>query len=424
MIQTVCFFPRSIRLHPISIDSQTGFLYRKLMSSNNTPIIRLKPKREGPVYGGHPWVFSGAIATIKGNPADGDVVRVENSRGDFAGWGLFNSRSQIRVRMYSLQETERLDDGFWKKKIQQALNYRQSLPGEASGRLIFSEGDGLSGLTVDRYGDNLVVQFTSLALARRMDTILNIIEEALHPKGITLRTEQGIRQEEGLEIADGVLRGSPDDTVMISENGIEYEVNLATGQKTGFYHDQRENRLRVRDFASGRDCLDMCTYTGGFALNMARGGAKSVLGIDVSASALEIAERNATRNHLSGMSWRKADAFSILPELKNAGQTYDLIVLDPPKFTRSKGSETQAIRGYQSLNEMAMRILRPNGFLVTCSCSGRITREMFREIVQHAGLRAGRTPRIIEQRGASMDHPVNPSCPETEYLKCFILSVE
>ncbi len=394
------------------------------MSNNNTAIIRLKPRREGPVFGGHPWVFSGAIGSIRGNPIDGDEVRVETAKGDFAGWGLFNSHSQIRVRMYSLKNDVRLDDAFWQYKIRQALNYRKNLPGDISGRLIFSEGDGISGLTVDRYGDNLVVQFTSLALARRMDLILDILERELHPKGILLRTEQGIRQEEGLEITDGNLRGTPDDTVVIDENGIAFEVNLATGQKTGFYHDQRENRLRIRDFAHDKECLDVCTYTGGFALNMAYSGAKSVLGIDVSSGALDIAAQNAERNRLTGLFWQKADAFRILPELKSAGRQFDLIVLDPPKFTRSKGSESQAIRGYESLNEMAMRLLRPGGYLVTCSCSGRVTREMFREIVQHAGIRAGRTLRLVEQRGAAIDHPVNPSCPETEYLKCFILSVE
>jgi 23S rRNA (cytosine1962-C5)-methyltransferase len=386
-------------------------------------MIRLKPHREGPVLGGHPWLFSGAVATVRTHPADGETVRIENTDGAFVGWGLFNSRSQIRVRVYSLREEEPLTDEFWRNRIMKALDWRSRLP-EPANRMIASEADGLSGLTVDRYNDNLVVQFTALGLAQRREIILDALQEALCPKGMWLRTEQGIREEEGLEITDGVLRGEPDSTCVIRENGLDYEVNLAAGQKTGFYHDQRDNRLRAATFAKDRRCLDVCCYSGGFALNLARAGASGTIGVDASASALEIAARNAERNGLIRIEWRKGDAFSVLPSLREAGEKFGLIVLDPPKFTRSKGSEAQAIKGYASLNEMALRILEPGGILVTCSCSGRITREVFRETLNYAGQRAGRFLRLLEQRGASPDHPVNPACPETEYLKCFILQVD
>jgi 23S rRNA (cytosine1962-C5)-methyltransferase len=383
-------------------------------------MIRLKPHRDASVRAGHPWLFSGAIASVTDNPADGDTVRVEAADGTFLGWGLFNARSQIRVRVYSLREDELLTDGFFRCRIARAIGWRRSLFGDASGRIIASEGDGLSGLTVDRYNDTLVIQLTALGLAVRKDLLTQVLVDELHPRGIVLRTEQGIRAEEGLELNDGVLWGNPDETATISENGILFDVNLMTGQKTGFYHDQRDNRLRTRDFARGRNCLDMCTYTGGFALNMARAGAASVLGVDVSANALAIAATNAERNQLP-VEWRKGDAFTVFPALREEGKRFGLIVLDPPKFTRSKGAEAQALKGYLSLNELALGVLEPGGILFTCSCSGRITRESFREVLQRVARHSGRSLRILEQRGAGPDHPVDPACPESEYLKCFIV---
>lgn len=390
------------------------------MSAN----VVLKPKRETPILGGHPWIFSGAIATIAGHPQNGDMVRITDAENRFVGWGLYNRLSQIRVRVYSLNEAETPDDAFFVRRVHEAVSWRRELLGLGDGRWIFSEADGLSGLTVDRYGDNLAVQFTSLALAQHQEALLDALDAEFSPKGILLRTEQGILEEEGLELSDSVLRGTPDESLIITEHELSYRVNLATGQKTGYYFDQRDNRFRVRALAAGKDCLDVCCYTGGFALNLARGGARSVHALDVSAGALTLAQENAQQNGCDHVDFEKADAFEALPRYLREDLKFGLIVLDPPKFTRSKGSESQALRGYTVLNEQALRLLNPNGVLVTCSCSGRVTREMFRDLLQAAARRAGRMVRILEERGAAPDHPVYPGCPETEYLKCFILTAQ
>jgi 23S rRNA (cytosine1962-C5)-methyltransferase len=312
------------------------------------PVVRLRPGREGPSRGRHPWIFSGAVGSTHGDPADGDEVRVESSGGQFVCRGLWNSRSQIVVRGYRWEDLP-IDEPFLRHRIRSALEYRRllaragriPLPGadpSSALRLVFSEGDGLSGMTVDRYGEWLSVQFTSLALARRMDLLLDLLEEEVRPRGILLRTEKGIGEEEGLVLRDGLLRGEdPPAALELDEDGLRLRVDLRTGQKTGFYLDQRDNRRLAGSLAAGRTAADVCCYTGGFALSMARAGATSVVGVDASASALELAAANARANDLEArVTFQRSDALRWLREEGERGRRYDLVVLDPPRFARSR----------------------------------------------------------------------------------------
>ncbi len=392
------------------------------------PRILLKPRRARPFFGRHPWLFAGAIGRMEGHPADGDEVAVHAHDGTFIAWGLYNSHSQIRVRLYSWDTAQPLDAAFWRAQLGHAIALRRDVLGldnpQGACRLVFSEADGLSGLMVDRYGPWLAVQFTSLALAQREDTIVAHLVETLHPRGIYRRTERGIGEAEGLSLRDGPLWGeAPEGPVSITENDIVFDVEMRTGQKTGFYLDQRINRLTARTWASGRRALDLCCYTGGFALNLARGGATDVLGIDVSTAAIELARRNAERNAIASVRFETSDVFSALEALAAAGERFGIIVCDPPRFARSRRSVEQAIGGYQRLNELALRVLDHDGILITCSCSGQVSREDFASVLGLVAEHAGRPIQILEQRGQPPDHPVSASCPETNYLKCFVCRV-
>lgn len=393
------------------------------------PSLVLAPGRERPVRGRHPWVFSGSVERGEEAVEDGDEVDVLASDGAFVARGLYNGRSQIRVRCYTWDADEPLDDAFWARRLDASLDARRSLgldAPEGGCRLVFSEGDGLSGLVVDRYRDHLAVQLTSLALARRMELLLDLLEDRLSPASIVLRTEKGILEEEGLELRDGVLRGrEPAEPFPLVENGLRYRVDVRTGQKTGFYLDQRENRPRAAAFAEGRRAADVCCYTGGFTLPLLRAGASSVVGVDVSASALELARENARENGLdAGATFVEANAFAWLEGQAEAGARYGLVVLDPPRFARSSRGVPQALRGYGRLNELAVRCLEPGGILVTCSCTGRVSREDFLGVLGQVEERTGRRIRVLESRGQARDHPVSPTCPETAYLKCLVCAVE
>ena len=392
------------------------------------PRILLKPRRARPFYARHPWLFAGAIERIEGTPANGDEVSVHAHDGQFIAWGLFNSNSQIRVRLYSWGPDRRLEPEFWKSRLDDAIILRRDVLGlnDPTGacRLVFSESDGLSGLVVDRYGEWLVVQFTSLALSHRQQIIIDHLVELLKPRGVYLRTERGVGEAEGLTLRDGPLWGEiPDGPVEIAENDLVFEAELRTGQKTGFYLDQRDNRRSARGFAAGRRALDVCCYTGGFALNLARGSATEIVGVDVSTAAIDLARQNADRNAIGNVRFEAADAFASLERLASAGERFGLVVLDPPRFARSRRSLDQALGGHQRLNEMAVKVLEPGGILVTCSCSGQVSREDFAGILGLVAEHTGRPIQILEQRGQSPDHPVTASCPETNYLKCFVCRV-
>lgn len=393
--------------------------------------VVVKARRARPLFARHPWLFAGSIERIEGEPADGDHVAVHSHSGEFIAHGLYNSRSQIRVRLYSWNTEEQLSTVFWRERLNRAMELRRHVlrldDPRGAYRLAFSESDGLSGLVVDRYGPWLVVQLTSLALARRIDTLVGHLVEMCQPRGIYLRTERGIGAAEGLELADGPLWGElPGGPVTIEENGLAFEVDICTGQKTGFYLDQRDNRRLAASYAAGRRILDVFCYTGGFALAAARAGASEVLGIDVSQSAIALAQRNAALNHIANIRFEAASAFDRMQELAgsaSASNRFGMVILDPPKFARQSRAVEDALRGYLRANLLAVQLLEPSGILVTCSCSGHVTREEFAAMLGAVAEQSGRPIQILAQLGQAPDHPISASCPETAYLKCFIAHV-
>ncbi|MBL8028410.1 MAG: class I SAM-dependent rRNA methyltransferase [Fibrobacteres bacterium] len=396
--------------------------------SSAYPVLSVRGGRETPFKAGHPWVFSGALANEPKGLTDGDSVELRDARGGFIGYGLYNSKSQIRVRIYSWKEGELLSEKLFASRIANAVSIRKSIlkrDWENEGcRLIFSETDLLTGLTVDTYGRHISIQITSYALYQKKETILNALVQTLNPLSVTLRTEKGIKDQEGLEIRDSVLYGTlPEGNLTIKEHDLQYALNLREGHKTGFYLDQRENRFRVRDFAAGRKALDVCCYSGGFTMNLLKGGASTCTAVDASQAALDLASENVKRNSLSA-SFVKGDAFKVLEEYKAKNERFGLIVLDPPRFAQSGRGVDQALKGYAGLNGLALSLLEPGGILVTCSCSGRVTPDLFRAAIRDAAVRENCILRILEERGAAPDHAVHPAVPETEYLKCFICVAE
>ena len=394
------------------------------------PQVVLKPRRAQPFFGRHPWVFAGAIARTPPGLNPGDEVVLVSDQGEFIARGLFNPHSAIRVRLYSWQAEISLDEAFWRIRLEQAITLRRDRLqwcGPQTGcRLVFSEADGLSGLIVDRYGDWLLLQCTSLALYQRRELLVNLLRELVQPRGIWLRTEKGIREAEGLETADQLLWGEPPPRpVWIIENGLSFAVDVVEGQKTGFFLDQRLNRQAFMPLLVPGRLLDVCCFSGGFALNAARDPRiTQVVGVDVSAAALEFARRNATENRLSDrLEFRKGDAFKTLEALVSAGERFANIVLDPPKLARHGAQVDEALRGYHGLNRMALELLEPEGFLVTCSCSGHVSRPQFEEVLGRAAQSARRRVQILESRGPAPDHPVDVNCPESAYLKCLFARV-
>jgi 23S rRNA (cytosine1962-C5)-methyltransferase len=392
------------------------------------PRVILKPRRAQPFFGRHPWVYAGAVAAVTGEPADGAEVDLYSQAANFVARGLYNGQSKIRVRLYSWSPDIPLDAAFFKQKIETAVRFRHEAlcldrPDQAC-RLLFSEADGISGMIIDRYGSWLVVQFTALGLAQRKQTFVELLVDLLKPRGIYLRTERGIGKLEGLALQDGLLWGEePSEPISIDENGIRFGVNLKEGQKTGFYMDQRDNRQAVARLAHGRRVLDGFCYTGGFALHAAKAGASDVLGIDASESALALARENARLNGLEHVEFIAADVFDELARLAATGRTFDVVVLDPPKFARAQHAVPEALQGYRRLQTLALRLLAADGILVMCCCSGLVTQTVLEETLAQVSAKAGREIQILERRGQAPDHPVAVSCPESNYLKCLICRV-
>ena len=391
--------------------------------------VVLKPRKSGPFFARHPWVLDASVQNVVGDPPDGAAVDLVTDKGQFVARGIYNSHSRIRVRLYSWTAGTPLDDALWRGRLDLALALRRQLGYTAQDdacRLVFSEADSLSGLIVDRYGEDLVVQLTARAMAQRLDSLTDLLVELAQPRGILVRTDRQIAQTEGFEPRDGVLWGQPaDGTTTIRQHGVVFHVDFREGQKTGFYLDQRENRLAAARYLAGRRVLDVCCYSGAFGLTALRHGpARELVGIDASAKAVAAASVNAELNGLSERAvFRVGDCFEALEQAATAGERFDAVILDPPRFAGSRRVVEQALAAYHRLNRLAVRVLEPAGILVTCSCSGHVTREDFRDMLAGVSQRTGRDIQVLEQRAAAPDHPAIASCPETEYLKCLVCRV-
>ena len=396
-------------------------------TASTTAEVRLKPRKAQPFFCRHPWVRSTAIAALAGRPADGDVVDLVSDAGEWIARGIINTKSRIRVRLYTWNRGEALDGAFWRRRIETALALRSNLgyddPAGAC-RLINSEADGLSGLIVDRFADHLVIQPTSLALGSRLEALIEMLVELTSPRSISVHIDDATAKLEGLvapEIDACFQRDG--EQLVIEEHGVKYRVPIGHGQKTGFYLDQRENRLAAARLMKGRNVLDVCTYTGGFALAALHAGAASAIGIDGSEAAIDLAKQNAELNGFSGAKFQMGDCFDDLAQRVRAGERFDAVVLDPPKFAAGRRNIDAALRAYHRLNSDAIKLLPSGGILVTCCCSGSVDAHDFFEMLFGVAQKSKRDIQVLAQRGASPDHPVSVTCRESAYLKCFICRV-
>ena len=386
--------------------------------------ITLKKHEDKRITDGHLWVFSNEIAEISGDPQAADIVRVRIHGGKPLGSGFYNPHSLIACRIVTTLDEE-IDFAFFQRRIAAALELRRKLfPSAETFRIVHGESDFLPGLVIDKFNEFVTVQTFSSGMDSRLTLICDVIESVLKPAGIVERNESPLRLLEGLELKKGVLRGSVSSTT-VSEHGIKFGVEPLEGQKTGFFLDQRENRKAFRRYVKNADVLDCFCNDGGFALNAAYAGAKSVTGVDDSEETVQRAVANAALNKMSeSVRFVKMDAFDYLREAASSGRTWDAINLDPPSFARNRKSVPAAKKGYAGINASALRLLRPGGILATSSCSHHIGEETFLEILKRSGKDAGKKVRLLEWRGAAPDHPVHPSMPETRYLKFAVLSVE
>ncbi|HTN76278.1 MAG TPA: class I SAM-dependent rRNA methyltransferase [Pirellulaceae bacterium] len=397
-------------------------------AESTLPQAILRPRKAAPFFGRHPWVLDSAVERIAGEANDGDVVDLVAENGHWIARGILNRKSRIRVRLYTWNKEEQLDTDFWRRRITAAFQLRREIgyddPNGAA-RLVFSESDGLSGLIVDRFAKHYVVQPTSLAIAQRLDLIVPLLVELGQPESIVIRAEPGMEKLEGIEVPSTVAWGAAtDELVTIDEHGLRYSVQISQGQKTGFYLDQRENRRVAASYMRDRRVLDVCCYSGGFGLAASKlGGAREVLGIDTSSTAVALAKANAELNGITNANYETGDCFDALKALSERGEKFGAIVLDPPKFARGRRGVDAALRAYHKLNQSAVEILEAGGILVTCSCSGGVMREDFQSMLLGVAMKTRRDIQILEQRGASPDHPVTVTCSENEYLKCFICRV-
>jgi 23S rRNA (cytosine1962-C5)-methyltransferase len=373
---------------------------------------------------GHPWVFDNQVLRFEGRPEAGGIVQVFDVKKGPLGQAYFNPKSKIRARMLTKDLDEPIDAAFFKRKIEAAWSYRKRMGNTESCRVVFGEADGLPGLVVDKFTDLLVLQTMALGMDMRKDDIVQALREVLKPRGIYERNDAPVREKEGLELHSGFI-GAPFDTKLeIEENGLKFVVDVASGQKTGHFLDQRLNHAAMARISHQAQVLDCFTHTGGFALHAAKYGAKEVLGLDISEDAIALARANAVLNGSEKRcQFKAANVFDFLADADKRGAQWDLIVLDPPSFAKSRGAMDGATRGYKEINLRAMKCIRPGGFLVTCSCSQHMTPDLFRDMVMSASRDAYREVREVYYGTQPPDHPYHWAIPETLYLKCIVLQV-
>src|ERR1700744_522340 len=390
--------------------------------------VILKKGKEKAVYQRNPWVFSGAIERIKGKPANGDVVRLTDSKGEFMAYGFYNDQSRVALRLLEWDESVEINEQWFRNKVATAVHSRQSVLNANTNtcRLIFSESDYLPGLIVDKYGDHLAVQVLTSGIEKMMPVIIDELQRLLNPLSIFDKSDASSRSHEGLETTNVVLFGSePPESVEVKENNVIYNINIAEGQKSGFYCDQRDNRKIVAAHAKGKKVLDCFCYTGGFTLNALHNGAASVTSVDSSALAIETLKENIKLNTLDTRKHTaiQSDVNKQLRVFKEQDEKFDIIVLDPPKYAPSRSALDRASRAYKDLNRLAMLLLNNGGLLATFSCSGAMDMETFKQVLAWAALDAGKQVQFIHQFCQPEDHPVRASFPEGEYLKGLLCRV-
>lgn len=392
--------------------------------------VQLKPGREKSLLRRHPWIFSGAVDEIRGSPSGGETVEVHSASGEFLALGAYSPKSQIRIRVWSWQKDQVIGPQFFRARLERSLAARQALIDSDQTnalRLVHGESDGLPGLVVDRYADTLVVQCLSMGIEHWRGLLFDLLAELTGVDSVFERSDVEIRRLEGLPIRMGLVSGSePPIPLTIFENELNFLVDIKTGHKTGFYLDQRANRNRVGGFAHGRDVLDCFSYSGGFTLSALAGGAKSVLAVDTSSNALSLARENLALNGMrqDRVNFEEGNVFQVLRSLRDQGRSFDLIVLDPPKFAPTLSQAKHAARGYKDINLLSFKLLRPGGLLATFSCSGGISADLFQKIVAGAALDAGVEAQILERLHQGSDHPVALNFPEGAYLKGLLVRVQ
>ena len=404
------------------------------MNCDSVVIVTEKAARS--LRSGHPWVYDAEVTDCKGPCENGSIVKVQTKAGKWLGTGFYNEHSKIRVRIVSFNRNDTIDDAFLERRLRYSVDYRRTVMGDdfQNCRLVFGEADGFPGLTVDRYGQVLVAQVLSLGMDQRAEAIFSALVQILRDSGeqidaVFLRNDVKLREKEGMEQGKGYLSlpgliTDLDGHVEIVENDVHYDVDYINGQKTGFFLDQKYNRLAVARLAKGKRVLDCFTHTGAFGLNCALAGAERVVSVDVSADALKQAHHNAELTGISNIEFLQSDVFALLTKLAEEKRgAYDLVILDPPAFTKSSATVSSAVRGYKEINLKTMRILPRGGYLATCSCSHFMTDDRFREMLAAAAKDAQVQLRQIEARQQSPDHPILWNVPETDYLKFYIFQI-
>lgn len=388
------------------------------------PKVFLKKAITGRIAGGHPWIFANEVSRMEGNPLPGEIVEVFLHQGSFIGRGYINLRSQILVRILTRDPGEQIDKAFFQHRIHEAWQYRQKLGYTENCRLVFGEADRLPALVVDKFNDYLVLQTLALGMDHWKNQIVEVLQDLFSPKGIYERNDVPVRELEGLPQQKGFLSPPFDTRIILEENGLRFYADLENGQKTGYFLDQQDNRKALRHLAAGAEVLDAFCYSGSFACHAARYGASSVLGMDISETAIELARENARLNGLENQCrFEQANAFDLLNQWSREARKFDMVILDPPAFTKSRQNISKALNGYKEINLRAMKLLRPGGFLVTASCTNLVSTTLFLETIAMAAKDARKKLRQVIFQTQSPDHPVIWQIDSTQYLKFLIVEV-
>ena len=386
--------------------------------------VHLRRRIAARIANGHPWIFANEVEKVEGTPEPGAIVEVYYHDGKFVGKGYFNQQSQIMVRLLTRERGETINDDFFLRKIQECWTYRQQLGYTENCRLVFGEADGLPQLIIDKFNDHFVIQTLALGIDLWKPALVKALNVVFKPKGIYERNDVPVRELEGLPLQKGFLSGPFETKIVINENGLKFNVDIENGQKTGYFLDQQDNRLAIKNIVKGMDVLGAFTYTGTFEIHAAAYGAKSVLGLDISENAVQQANRNAALNGLENIvKFEVANAFDVLKQWGKEGKKWDVVMLDPPAFTKSRANIEKAITGYKEINLRGMKLVKPGGFLVTSSCTNLVNPELFLQIIEMAAKDARRKIRQVTFQTQSSDHPIIWSMENTQYLKFLIIQV-